>query len=181
VVLVRASGRLAPDAIHQAAAVVALRVRGTGASTATALQFQVSAPVADLADGSWTTQLGSAVDLYASIDEQIPDGADYIQSSLSPLVVDQCRVLLAPLDDPGTTGNHTLRVMFKKDDLAGDRIDLTVTLYAHDGTTAIAVGAEPNIQDVVTVEVSILPTQAALLTPADYEQGLILEFSAVKV
>jgi hypothetical protein len=71
---------------------------GTGTVPPLALVTTIR-PVADVTDGSWLNELGSAVDLFASVDDEPVDDATWIQSSLSASP-DVCEVALG---DPGGT------------------------------------------------------------------------------
>jgi hypothetical protein len=145
------------------------------------LELQYAAPAADLADGSWTNELASAVNLYASIDEMTASDADYIQSSLSPAVVDEVKLTLASLDDPAVDTDHVLRYRYQKSASAGDQIDLTVRLYAADGSTIIAEQVHTAIDALIDGELTLSEAEAAAIPSADYAAGLVLGFRAVKV
>jgi len=69
-------------------------------------------PVADLSDGAWLNELGSNVNLYASVDEVVPDDADYIRSEVTPsnsAVILQ----LGPLDE-AQSGDWTLHTRARR-------------------------------------------------------------------
>lgn len=143
------------------------------------LQLQTAAPTADLDDGSWTTELGSTVNLYASIDEAIAVDADYIQSSDSPPVPDEVRLTLGPLSDPASSLNHVLRYRYQKDTTLGDQIDLTVRLYAADGTTVIAEQTHTDIEAIADGSLVLSEVEADTIDSADYGTGLVVGFEAV--
>lgn len=143
--------------------------------------FQTAAPVSDVSAGSWTTDTGATSNLYAAIDESVASDADYLQSSRSPAVADVAKVRLAPLTDPAVGTNHAVRYRYRKSATAGDRIDLTVTLYAADGTTVVATQTVTDIDAVTTGSFTLTPTEADAIPSADYATGLVLGFSALKV
>jgi hypothetical protein len=57
---------------------------------------QFARPASDIAIGSWTTQGGSAASLWATLDEDPADEADFAQSSLT--VNDSYETLLSPVE-----------------------------------------------------------------------------------
>lgn len=179
VVVLRGMGYDATVAGRGAVAVVILRGVGRGEDVATADHPQWAVPVGDVSDGGWTNELGSTVDLYASIDEATPSDADYVRSSLSPLVVDECRLLLAPLDDPLTGNGHALRLRCGKDLTGGDRIDLEVRLYAADGTTVLASRSFVDLDALADVGITLTTAEADAIPSADYG-ALVLGLRAVK-
>lgn len=167
-------------------AVARLRI-SAGALSDAGLRFlvqviadQFGRPVADVADGAWTNEVGSAVNLYASIDETTASDADYIQSSASPAVADETKIRLGALDDPLTGSGHILRVRYGKDATGGDRIDLVVTLYAADGTTVITSQTYTDIDALTTAEIALTGPEADAIPSADYVAGLVVGLSAVK-
>lgn len=68
-------------------------------------------PIADVTDGSWLNELGSNTDLYASIDENAANDADWIESGAEP-IDDACEVKLANAGTPDT-GTITIKVRGK--------------------------------------------------------------------
>lgn len=69
---------------------------------------QYARPSADVTDGGWTNEVGSATDLYASLDEATASDADYIQSSVNPSS-DVAEVALSDVADPGVHTGHIIR------------------------------------------------------------------------
>lgn len=103
--------------------------------TATITVTQIARPDADVSAGGWTNELGSATDLYASINEAQPNHTTYIQSSLSPQD-DVSEVSLGALTDPGTNTPFRVPYYYGKNASGGEQVDLTVALVQ--GTTVIA-------------------------------------------
>jgi hypothetical protein len=140
---------------------------------------QRARPTADVAAGGWATQAGATTSLYAVLDETTIDDADYLRSTLSPETPDEVKLRLAPLVDPGRNVGHVLRYRYGKSAAAGDTLDLTVTLYAADGTTVIASAVQSEIGATVafgTLELS--PAEADAIPAADYATGLVVGFAA---
>jgi hypothetical protein len=164
-----------------ASAVAGARVQARGASVVISVELQYASLIADLSDGSWTNELGSNVNLYASVDEGSPSDADYIQSSLSPVVPDEVKLRFGPLFDPQVNNYHTVRYQYRKDDPGFDQINLTVRLYRADGVTVIGEQTHLDI-GTLTEGVLVITSEAANTIPGvDYGAGLILGLSAVKV
>lgn len=123
---------------------------------------QYARPQADIVDGAWLNESGSAVSLYASIDEDVsaPNDADYIQSESAP-VASACAVDLSTIEDPVSSAGHTLRWRRGKNAAGGAQIDLTVQLrqgYTNEGSqgTLIKTVADANIPDAATTTTSAL-------------------------
>lgn len=142
------------------------------------LQFAV--PATDHTDGSWTNEAASAVNLYASIDEATASDSDYIQSSVSPAAVDEVKLTLEPLAEPTETTDHVLRYRYKKSATGGDQINLTVRLYAADGSTIIASATHTAIDAVTDGELTLSGAEAAAIPSADYGTGLVVGFRAIR-
>ena len=138
---------------------------------------QAVRPVADVADGTWTDQLGG-VSLFAAIDEATSSDADFIESALLTTTADVSEVALAPITDPNTFADHIVRYRYGKNFAGGDRVDLTVSLRQGTATeiaswTHTDIAASP-----ITVDQTLTAAQADAVT--DYND-LRLRFSAFKV
>jgi hypothetical protein len=140
---------------------------------------QTVAPTADISAGAWTPSAGGS--LFATIDENPFSDSDYDQSGLSPASADEMKVRLAPLVDPAVGTGHNVSYRYKKNATGGDRIDLTVTLYAANGTTVIKSWTHTNIDAVTSQTQTLTGTEADSIPSADYATGLVLGFSAIKV
>lgn len=152
------------------------RLRVIGARRLPAYAVQVLRPVSDAAAGGWTTQAGGTTNLYAVLDEDAPDDADYLRSSPSPASPDVAEVAFAASGDPGVGYGHVLTYRYGKD-AAGDRIDLTVSLV--EGTTVIASWTHTDVPAGWTDATQVLTTtQADAIT--NYG-ALALRLSAVAV
>jgi hypothetical protein len=86
-------------------------------------QFAVA--ISDSSIGNWTTEANSSSNLYASIDETVPDNTDYIRSGLVPSS-DVAVFALTSLSTP-LSGPQYLRYRYGKD-VAGGQVNLTVEL-----------------------------------------------------
>jgi len=73
---------------------------------------QIARPIADLAAGGWTTQSGGTTNLYAVLDEDTPDDADYVRSAVNA-TNDVLRVSLTSLQQP-LAGPGTLKIRHKR-------------------------------------------------------------------
>lgn len=103
-------------------------------------------PSTDVTDGTWLNQVGSNVNLYASIDESVLDDADYIISSvLAPSASDTCEVGLASATDPVASDNHKVVYRIRSEPSGGN---LTVSLYQN--TTLIASWSHTNVSATLT-------------------------------
>lgn len=86
---------------------------------------QYASPSSDVSSGTWTASSGS--DLYAMLDESVPDDGDYIVTTGAST----CEVALGSLSDPAASTGHVVRY----------RISSTgggITVRLRQGTTTIA-------------------------------------------
>jgi hypothetical protein len=95
----------------------------------------------DITDGSWTNELDSNVDLYASLDELSYNDADYCKSVTSPSN-DMMEVKLSSMTDPETSLDHAISYRYGKESASG-QIDIVVRLVQ--GTTVIATWTHTNV------------------------------------
>lgn len=118
-------------------------------------------PNADVSDGSWTNEVGSNVNLYASIDEATANDTDYIKSGNNP-ANDLAEVALS---DPAfqLTAPVIAKYRYKKEGTA--QIDLTVRLMQ--GATQIAAWSHTNISTsyVDAAQILTAPQVAAITDP----------------
>lgn len=142
---------------------------------------QILAPVADVSAGTWTTDTGATTNLYAAIDEASANDADYVRSSLSPVTADEVKVRLGPATDPAVGTGHIARIRYGKDATGGDRIDLTVNVYAADGTTLVATRTYADIDALTTVDITLTSGEADAIPSGSYASGLVIGLSAIKV
>ena len=138
---------------------------------------QVARPTADVTDGTWTDQAGG-VSLFAAIDEVTASDADYIQSAIATLTADVSEISLGTITDPAVSTGHIIRYRYGKDAVAGDVVNLTVSLRQGTATEIAAwthtdIGVGP-----ITVAQTLTALQADAVT--DYS-ALRLRFSSVKV
>jgi hypothetical protein len=127
-------------------------------------------PTADNIDGGWTNELGSNVNLFASIDEPVLDDADYIRSEDNP-VEDLCRV---KLDTILTSIQEPFNVHYRYKKVGSATINLTARLLQ--GATVKAEWSHSNITT------SFVDAQQTLTAPqfasiSDFTD-LYLEFEA---
>lgn len=135
-------------------------------------QPQRAFPVADIQTGNWHDS-----PLYEKIDEDSQDNTDYIQSGISPSVVDVTEIKLTAITDPGTSIDHIVRYSFSKDAQLGDTINLTIRLFQ--GGIEIASWTHNDIpSDIQNVSQTLTTAQANSII--DYSD-LRLRFEAVKV
>jgi len=73
---------------------------------------QIARPIADVALGTWTTQSGGTTNLYATLDEDTPDDADYVRSAIDASN-DVLRVSLTALNEP-LEGPGTLKIRHRR-------------------------------------------------------------------
>ena len=155
-------------------------VRQIGQATATLefgafiggqLERQVAVPIADNFTGTWHD-----TPLYPKIASLETVSPDYIESGLSPVVVDIAEVQLTELSDPLSSDFHTVRYVYAKSALGGDRIDLVVRLMQ--GATQIAAWGHTDIGTITEASHLLSGTEADSIT--DYGD-LRLRFEAIKV
>jgi hypothetical protein len=114
--------------------------------------YQYARPAADVTDGAWLNELGSATHLYSSIDETTASDADYIYT----MSASTCEVALGALNDPGVGSDHIVRYRAKGD----GSTDLIVTLRQGASTT-IATWTEANASSTMTTYEHTLTTGEA--------------------
>lgn len=88
---------------------------------------QFARPDADVVDGAWLNNLGSAIDMYLSIDEVSSDDSDFVESELNPSA-SAAAFGLSNVEDPQVSTGHIIRYRYQKDAAGGNQIDLTVEL-----------------------------------------------------
>jgi hypothetical protein len=133
---------------------------------------QFARPASDIAIGSWTTQGGSAASLWATLDEDPADEADFAQSSLT--VNDSYETLLSPVEAAFIDRLHLLRYRGRKNAAAGNTRGVTVDLLQ--GTTVIATNSHPDLT-VVWLDGAILLTKEQGAAITDYT-NLRVRFTA---
>lgn len=122
---------------------------------------QYARPSADVTAGSWTSATGSASNLFAAIDEESPDDADYVQCAAATNDAYEVRLsaVLAPLINRG----HVLRYRMSKGTLGGNQRGVTVEL--RQGTTVIASNSHPDLTTLwIPGAILLTPEQAATIT-----------------
>lgn len=136
-------------AITVVAGTSAATMTASGTLSVTANVVRIALPSNDVSDGTWTNELSSAVNLYASIDEfGASNDADFIQSAgLAVGNSDTVELALAPLADPTSSVDHLISYRYRKQ--GGITINLTVSLVQ--GTTVIATWTHTNV-DVLYVD-----------------------------
>lgn len=86
-------------------------------------------PSADVTDGNWLNEVGSATNLYASIDEPAPaNDSDYIESASGPSN-DLVEIKLSAPTVTPDSGTELFRFRYRKNASGGSEIDLTAALY----------------------------------------------------
>lgn len=111
---------------------------------------QFARPDADTTLGTYTNDVGGAVNIFQAIDETVASDADFIRSVADP--VNEIYVArLSDVSDPLSSTNHILRVRAGTDQaVGGSQIDMIVQLrqgYVNEGTpgTLIATLTQANI------------------------------------
>lgn len=132
-------------------------------------------PDADQSAGSWTTDLGGSSNLYQQIDEVVANDSDYIRSELGPST-SAYRGRLSDLTESGdVTANNLVRYRYRKGDINGQRIDLTVRLI-EGASTVIASWVHNDIaHTIVGAEQALSAPQKASIS--NYN-NLFIEFEA---
>jgi hypothetical protein len=162
------SGPLVLTTIYDAAGTAS----GVGSASSETDVFLAMYPVADIATGSWTNELGGTT-LYTSIDDVALDDNDYIVSSVSPSN-DTCVIELGfPDFDVGDELIVTYR--YGKFPATSDqRIDVTVRLL--EGVTQIAEWVHTDVSSsLTTVDQTLTPLEVGAIT--DFS-NLFLEITA---
>jgi hypothetical protein len=94
---------------------------------------QYATPDADLSDGNWLDDGGSATDIFAAVDPGTPgsigagDDSTYAESDLAPSS-SPVAFGLSTIEDPVASTGHVMRWRRSKDASGGSQIDLTVEL-----------------------------------------------------
>lgn len=145
------------------------RFNGAGALSAETVHYIYLQPDADSIDGGWTNELDGTT-LAPSIDEMVPNDADYIKSETSP-ANDICKISFS---DPLATPAQPFIVMYRYSKSGSAQIDLGVRLL--EGTTEIAVWSHTNIStSFITAEQTLTGPQFSAI--GDFA-NLFIEFNA---
>ncbi len=88
---------------------------------------QFARPDADIVDGAWLNDVGSAVDMFQSLDETSSNDADFVESELNPSA-SAVAFGLSDVEDPQVSTGHIVRYRYQKDATGGNQIDLVVEL-----------------------------------------------------
>lgn len=83
-------------------------------------------PTADSAYINWGNASGAPVDLWAELDEPVPEGSSFIQTIVAAPVSEHYVARLSTVPDPGTDAGHVARIQARKQTPGGERIDLAV-------------------------------------------------------
>lgn len=142
---------------------------------------QKARPFQDSGVGNWTNQAG-AVPISPAIGEATEDDATYAQSGLSPVAADISHVKLDAMNDPLSSTNHKITVVYGKDTPgSGDVLNLTVRLMQY----APGVGGRFEILNKVYAGVDAKVTDVINLTGGQADAildygDLWLDFEAIK-
>ena len=110
-------------------------------------------PIQDISRGSWTTQSGAAANLWATLDEESANDADFIQSSLTANDAYEC--LLSSVAPAVIPRNHSLIIRGLKNAANGNQRGVDVALLQ--GATLIGSTSFPTLPATVTQQVVDLP------------------------
>jgi hypothetical protein len=170
------------SAADQVLAVVAFAATLTEVASATdqpevLISVQTAAPAADVTISDWETHTGATTNLFAQINEAVASDAEYIRTTLSPITAIYV-TQLDPLEVPLNRANHRLQYRIRKDQPAGQSLDLTIQLrhaYVNEGTPGMLIHevlADLSGAAWIDGEFTLTPEEATLIT--DYETGLFL-------
>ena len=124
---------------------------------------QFARPSADVSRASWTTQSNGTANLWATLDDDPANDADFIQSSLTVNDAYECQLSsVAPAVIPR---NHSLIIRGQKNAANGNQRGVDVALLQ--GATLIGSTSFPNLPATVTQQVVDLP-RAWAATITDY-------------
>jgi hypothetical protein len=127
---------------------------------------QFARPIQDIARGSWTTNTGGTANLWATIDEQDADDADFIQAPNNSNTVGVFR--LSPLVIPLVRRLHVVNVRARKAAVGGNVRGITTELLQ--GSTVIASRVDTDLT-------ALWPTLPLVLTRTEAEA--ITDYSAL--
>lgn len=106
---------------------------------------QFARPSADTYnDDHWVDEQITETNLFDSVNESVASDADYVGSPLNPADTPLV-VALSAVTDPVSSSNHIVRYRYRKDQTAGDQVDLTVQLregYVDEGTLGTLIADE---------------------------------------
>jgi hypothetical protein len=129
-------------------------------------------PSADVSRGSWTTHSGATTNLWATIDDETADDADFVQSALGTNNAYEVRLSsVAPAILPRA---HSVILRGRKSASAGNQRGVTVALVQ--GTTIIGSQDFPDLPATVQQQIIDVP-RAWAATITDYAD-LRLRFTA---
>lgn len=138
---------------------------------------QLVRAAADVGAAVWHDQDGGTTNLYAALAEVIANDATYVEGPDATGTPSEQKMRFAAATDPSANTGHILRYRYEKDSADGDTINLTVTLYAADGTTSIASQQHTNITDTVTAgSFTLSGAEADAIPSASYATGLVVGF-----
>lgn len=137
---------------------------------------QYARPISDVSAGGWTTNSGSATNLFAAIDEDPANDADFIQCSAT--VNDSCKIKLSTVEAALIKRGHIVRYRGQKGTAGGNTRGVTVSLVKGLGAQEVTIASNAH-PDMVTVPLDgaflLTPAQAATIT--DYND-LYVKFTA---
>lgn len=146
---------------------------------------QIVVPIADVSRGSWLAEPGDGTtNLYQKIDETSVDNTDYIQSSLSPGSADIYVTRLAPSrtpPKPRTDSTFHYKIDALKDVSGGDTMQITVKLYAANGSTLLKTWSAITLTTEATTDLTLTGAEADTIPDVDFAVGLVLAIEALKV
>ena len=124
---------------------------------------QFARPTSDISIGSWTTNSGSTANLFATLDEETANDADFIRSSLT-VTNDPYTCLLSSVAPAVIPRNHSVIIRGLKDASGGNQRGVDVALL-QGASTVIGSTSFPNLTATVNQQVIDVPrTWAANIT-----------------
>jgi hypothetical protein len=139
---------------------------------------QKARAVATVSAGSWSA-VGAAT-LHEAIDESSPSDAEYMESPDATVGGHEVKVRMDALTDPSVGTGHEVDYRYGKSVAGGDPVNLIVTVYRADGTTAVATETVTGIGAVTTGTLALTGTEADSIPTGDYATGLVVGFKEVK-
>lgn len=133
-------------------------------------------PVVDVTKGQWKPSTGS--DLFGTVDEEVADDSDFIQSASRSGITDTCELKLTALADPLSSRGHVIRYRIGKSiATANEAVAMTVRLMQ--GGTEIALWTHGSVSDTpTTIAQELTQDQANAIT--DYAD-LRLHFQSTAI
>ncbi|MBA3243246.1 MAG: hypothetical protein H0T60_18655 [Acidobacteria bacterium] len=138
------------------------------------IPYSYSRPVADIADGLWTNEAGSSVNLYASVDEVTADNADYIKSAdlLAGSADDVVQLDLGDITDPLADTGNVLSFTYRRVNVSGTGLVLGLKVDLMEGAL---------VRATTTVSVSDTNWVSGSISLTEAEGAAVVSYSSLSV